>query len=97
MRPESRRLHNFRHFEKYTLHPGDDVFNKRWRHGNWIIEATTDNVSQVHRPRPHCRHVRSIRTESISASWINVAPSVDQETHMPIIIMEYYLVFAHGI
>ena len=39
MHPESGCIHNFRHDEKCTLHPGDDVCNKRWRH-NVIIKAT---------------------------------------------------------
>ena len=32
MRPESGYIHNFRHNEHHTLHPGEDVCDKRWRH-----------------------------------------------------------------
>ena len=34
-------IHNFRHNENPTLHPGEDVCDKRWRQcGAWINEAT---------------------------------------------------------
>ena len=32
MHPDSGCIDNFRHNENYTLHPGDDVCDRRWHH-----------------------------------------------------------------
>ena len=45
MRPDSRRIHNFRHNKNPTMHPGEDVYDKMWRHSAWIIEASSVDCS----------------------------------------------------
>ena len=58
MYPEYGCIHNFRHKAKYTLCPGEDVRDKRWRHSTDPGQSRLTNKTRISR-----------KTVSPSSEW----------------------------